>query len=149
MADDDEIQFDYEAFQRSIERVRSGKDKEFVARPGFDPKLAKDVRADGRHGRKIEDYHQALEYLGWVYCSALELGPMWGETGPVMRTEGQWRNLKHAAKYPEIRSALTSHNICEMFPEGPESFFTWYVDRYNRARAKAAGLIVPAGLVLA
>lgn len=151
MSDEDDVRFDYDAFRASLDRVRSGKDKtDAPVRPGFDPKLAKDVHDDARQGRKIEDYKQALDYLGWKFCTVAELGPvMFGERGPVMRTEGEWRNLRHAAKYPDIRSAFTSNQICEMFPDGPKQFFEWYSERFERARAKAAGLIIPRGIVLA
>lgn len=143
----------YAAFLATLERVRAGKDKAFNPRPAFDEKLAREVSADRTQGRKIEDYLQALEYLGFVYMSADQLnttpgiGPMWGENGPILHRVGQWRNLRDAAQWPEIRYAFKSETLVRDFLT-PREFFEWYAAKRTEARARAAGVIVPAGLVI-
>lgn len=150
MADQQEL--DYAAFLATLDRVRAGKDKEFNPRPAFDAKLAKEAQDDRTQGRKIEDYHQALEYLGWRFFTARELtltfGVMAGETGPILHSEGEWRNMQDAARWPELRMAFKSRQIVEFF-QGPQDFYEWYVTARTKERAKAAGIFLPPGLVLA
>lgn len=128
-------QFDPAEFARTLDRVAQGKDASSeTMRPKFDPQVRKDVADEAIRGRKIEDFHRALEQNGWVYVPSHLLPPYKnGMPQPV----GLW-------KHP-IVGALTEEDITSMFPGGPEEFDFWTKDIAFKKRMQALGLVPPRG----
>ncbi len=124
---------DEAALRATLERIRRGQDHGLdTIRPRFDPQVYADVVDDAVHGRRIEDYKQALEKAGFRYYSPREL-PLWADGKE--RTEGEWRHVG-------LRLAFTENEIVSKFASA-EDFWTW-LQRYGmRHRAARSGLILP------
>ncbi len=127
---------DLAEFARTLERVAADQDLGDWSNPApkFDPKLHKDVRDDAIHGRKIEDYRQALERHGMRYIPAHRLG-FWNNMTP--HTEGQWVHPDY-----DLKLAFTETDVLSMFPLGAEELFTWIQEQKTRLAARRAGLVL-------
>lgn len=124
-ADDQEREF-----EASLDRARRGI-TDAPMRPNFDPKLHSDVVADAVKGRKIADYKQALEALGFRYVQAHQLAPY--PTGRP-HEHGEWR-------CNQLRLAWTDQEILTFFKTPQE--LVEYVNKYQlKRRAARSGILL-------
>lgn len=113
-------------FRETVARLVEGKDHGQVnPQPAFDPKQAKEFRAEAIHGRKEDAYVQALEFHGFRFWPDLELA----RAGGAPTGQGLWR---HPDRRYEL--AFTPDDLMAMFTN-PEHF-----DRWVRAHKKAIDL---------
>lgn len=118
--------FDGAEFRATLERMTSGTDHGIsVTQPSFDPALHRDVTADAVAGRKIDDFKQALEALGFLFWPANKLLP-YADGTP--HAEGEWR----CGGPP--RMAFTVTDVLSMFPGGPQELHEWVTDQRLRHR---------------
>lgn len=125
----------------SLERARA--DTVESPCPGFDPQQAKEFAAEAVRGRKIEDFHQALQHCGFRRYHPHQLPPMESSVGPQLHREARWVNLRDAYRWPDIRMAMTDDQIVAWFPGGPVEFWSWYQTALARVKAKEMGLVLP------
>jgi hypothetical protein len=121
--------FNQAEFAATLDRMKGGTDHSLVPfAPRFDPILRREVQADAIAGRKIDDYHRALESQGFMFWSPERLPPL--RDGRV-RTEGEWRNRR-------LRMGFTDSDILTMFPGGPQEFFEWCNAQKLKLRIQAS-----------
>ena len=128
------------AYHQLLDDIDHGRSPSFET-PSYDPQQWAEWRRDQVHGRKIEDYHQVLERCHFRFYRPNQLAPMQTPHGLVFHHEGQWRNDGVARELPEARLAYTSDEVCQFL--GPDDFWVEVQTIYLRARAKAAGLVLP------
>lgn len=130
--------FNPRLFAETLDRVRQGTDYgQDNIRPTFDPALHRDVVDDARHGRKVEDYKQCLDAIGFRFKTPAQLGPFSGPGGGIPRTEGEW-----VLRSGSLRLNMTSDEIVAWFAS-PEDLWNC-VERWKlEQRAEAAGLVLP------
>ena len=127
--------FDPAEFARTVERIANEEDKGEI-RPRFDPQVHKDVREDALRGRKIGEYRQALENLGFHFIPAHRLNEVlggWSDGSP--HREGMWIHPDY-----DLQLAFTSDDILAHF-SSPQNFWEWVHEQQVRTAAVRAGLI--------
>jgi len=122
--------FNPEEFARTMQALKEGTSPaDMVARPAFDPIQHREVVAEAVHGRRIEQFTQALERAGFTYWPAHSIPRGCESTNPLEPSrplvEGQWRRPPDR-KLPK-RLALTEAQVTAWF-SGPEEFWRWIKD---------------------
>jgi len=122
--------FNQEEFARTMQAIKDGTSAaDSPARPAFDPVQHREVVAESQHGRRIEQFKQALERAGFVYWPANTIPPGCESTNPFEPSrpilEAQWRRPADR-KLPK-RLALTESQVTAWF-SGPEEFWRWIKD---------------------
>jgi hypothetical protein len=106
-------------------------------RPAFDPVQHREVVADAQHGRRVEQFKQALERAGFSYWPANSIPPGCESTNPLEPSrpilEGQWRRA--ADKQLPKRLALTDAQVAAWF-SGPKEFWKWMTGMVNQERIR-------------
>lgn len=130
--------FNPEEFARTLQALKDGTSAaDAPMRPGFDPIQHREVVAEAQHGRRIEDYRQALERAGFTYWPANSIPPGCESTNPLEPSrplvEGQWRRPADA-RLPR-RLALTDSQVTAWF-SGPEDLWKWLKDMANQTRVR-------------
>lgn len=130
--------FNPEEFARTMQALKEGTSSaDTPMRPDFDPLQHREVVAEAVHGRRIEDYRQALERAGFVYWPAHSIPPGCESTNPLEPSrplvEGQWRRPADA-RLPR-RLALTDANVTSWF-SGPEDLWKWLSELANQQRVR-------------
>ena len=114
-------------FDSTLQRIHDGVSEENPT-PAFDPRLHLEHVDDCRHGRKIEDYKQCLEKIGFVFLPKERLPP-WADGLP--KSQGEWRYRRG-----DLRLAMTEDDICSWF-SGPEELWRWMQNQLNAEKIQA------------
>ena len=130
--------FNPEEFARTMAALKDGTScADMVARPAFDPAQHRNVVEDAQHGRRVEQFKQALERAGFTYWPANSIPPGCESTNPLEPSrpilEGQWR--RPADKQLPKRLALTDAQVTAWF-SGPEEFWEWITTMVNQERVR-------------
>jgi hypothetical protein len=130
--------FNPEEFARTMQALKEGTSAaDSPMRPTFDPVQHREVVAEAVHGRRIEDFRQALERAGFVYWPANSIPPGCESTNPLEPSrpivEGQWRRIPDA-RLPR-RLALKEAQVLAWF-SGPEELWTWLRTMANQTRVR-------------
>jgi hypothetical protein len=133
-----EPRFDPEEFERTMRALKEGTScADMVARPAFDPVQQREVVADAQHGRRVEQFKQALERAGFAYWPANSIPPGCESTNPLEPSrpilEGQWR--RPADKQLPKRLALTDAQVTAWF-SNPQEFWRWMTGMVNQERIR-------------
>jgi hypothetical protein len=133
-----EPRFDPEEFERTMRALKDGTScADMVARPAFDPVQHREVVADAQHGRRVEQFKQALERAGFAYWPANSIPPGCESTNPLEPSrpilEGQWRRA--ADKQLPKRLALTDAQVTAWF-SSPEDLWKWMTGMVNQERIR-------------
>ncbi len=126
-------EFDADEFQATVRRLSEGKDHgSYDPSPKFDEKQHAEKVADTVKGRDVNDFRTVLEYHKFIFYPPHRLPP-WNNGVP--RKIGEWHNY-------ELKMAFTENDLMTYF-QSSEDFHNWLDDNKMRARAKAAGLVLP------
>lgn len=118
-------------FAAAVERVRSGKDAgNENPTPTFDPKLHKEVVADARAGRSIDEFKQVLTHYSFIYAppGAVVMGRV--------QKEGVWR--RRWREYGNLRVGVTENDLLTMW-RSAEDFDQWLKTEILKAKLVARG----------
>jgi len=132
-------QFDQAEFAAAMERIAEGTSPADVPmRPPFDWRQHLDVVDECRHGRKVDDYKQALERAGFVRWPAGSIPPGCQSRGsfdpPRPLMEAQWRRPADR-NLPNL--AITDDQVVSWF-SSPEEFWQWLMKMRDQAKTRAA-----------
>ena len=138
MALSDGTTFNPEEFARTMQALKEGTSAaDTPLRPAFDPVQHREVVADAQHGRRVEQFKQALERAGFSYWPANSIPPGCESTNPLEPSrpilEGQWR--RPADKQLPKRLALTDSQVTAWF-SSPEDLWTWMTGMVNQERIR-------------
>jgi hypothetical protein len=130
--------FNPEEFARTLQAIKTGTSAaDSPMRPAFDPLQHREVVEEAVHGRRIEDFRQALERAGFAYWPANSIPTGCESTNPLEPSrplvEGQWR--RPADKRLPRRLALTDSQVTAWF-QNPEDLWQWLTDLANQARIR-------------
>ena len=130
--------FNPEEFSRTMAALRDGTSAaDAPLRPAFDPAQHREVVQDAVHGRRIEQFKQALERAGFTYWPPNTIPPGCESTNPLEPprplVEGQWR--RPADRQLPKRLALTEAQITAWF-FGPEEFWKWLTGMANQEKIR-------------
>ena len=132
-------QFDAAEFSATMDRLRNGQGfGDGPVRPDFDPAQHREMLSDAVHGRRIEDYRQALERAGFRYYPTGSIPPGCEASGfmpdrPLV--EGQWR--RPPSRHIKTPLAMTDAQVTAWF-SGPEEFWKWMQELATKERAATA-----------
>ena len=134
----DGTRFDPEEFARTMQALRDGTSAaDTPLRPAFNPIQHREVVDEAQHGRRIEQFKQALERAGFTYWPANSIPPGCESTNPLEPprplVEAQWR--RPADRQLPKRLAMTEAQVTAWF-SGPEEFWRWITTMANQERIR-------------
>lgn len=126
-------------FSATMDRLRNGQGfGDGPVRPDFDPLQHREHVTEAVHGRRVEDYRQALERAGFRYYPMGSIPPGCEASGAMPDRpliEGQWR--RPPSRHIKTALALTDAQVTSWF-SGPEEFWRWMQEMATKERAATA-----------
>ena len=122
-----------------MDRLRNGHGfGDGPARPDFDPAQHREIVSEAVHGRRIEDYRQALERAGFRYYPTGSIPPGCEANGSMPDrplVEGQWR--RPPSRNIKTPLAMTDDQVTSWF-SSPEEFWRWMIELATKERVANA-----------
>lgn len=130
-------QFNPEEFAATMSAIKDGTSPaDDVARPDFDAVQYQQAVSEGQHGRRIDQYKQALERAGFTFWPRGSIPPGCEGTNilepPRPLMEAQWR--RPADRRLPKRLAFTEAQIPAWFAT-PEELWKWLENLANAEQA--------------
>jgi hypothetical protein len=128
-------------FSATMDRLRNGQGfGDGPVRPEFDPAQHREMVSEAVHGRRIDEFRQALERAGFKFYPAGSIPPGCEANGTMPArplVEGQWR--RPPTRNLKTPLAMTDAQVTSWFT-GPEELWKWLTGMATKERAKAKRL---------